>query len=175
MGTTCAWCGALLGGAPEGFFEAGHTDRICVTCTSVLEADLGVPVDRYQSESGPPVVVVTDDVRIVDANPAALDMLEGDLDSVIGRLGGQVFRCEHARPPGGCGATPACPACVVRCTVTATWKTGRPRVRVPATLRVTSHRPSKRVGFFVTTARAGNHVLLRIDSAGAGAPRERRS
>lgn len=115
-----------------------------------------------------PVVLVTEEVRVVDANPAAVDMLGGDPEALIGHLGGEVFGCENSVLAGRCGTTPQCEACTVRQTVTATWESGEPRVRVPAMLAVMSHAKPTKVRFLVTTARVGDKVLLRIDSPGSG-------
>lgn len=126
---------------------------------------------RFESENGVPVVVVTGDVRVVDANPAAVDMLGGDPDVLIGHMGGEVFGCENTSLPGGCGSTPRCTGCVVRRTVVETLESGDARLRVPATLRVTSHARPTNVSFLVSTARVGGNVLLRIDSPRSAGPR----
>lgn len=167
----CTWCGSLLPTPPKRGSppEAPEGLGICRQCADTLRADLDVSLDRFRSESGPAVVVVTRDVRVVDASLGAVDMLEdatADGAPLVGRPGGEVFGCENAELPGGCGATPNCSDCTVRRVVTSTRESGQPQVRVPATLRVTSHSPKKRISFLITTAKVGDNVLLRIDSPG---------
>ena len=62
-----------------------------------------------------PIFVVDQDVRILDYNKAAGQLIDRDRRSVIRRRGGEVLNCVHAtETPGGCGRAPACHNCVIR-------------------------------------------------------------
>lgn len=172
MKVVCAWCGAFLRSVPDasphGRLQDSH--GICESCARTLREELGTPVERFLSELGVPVLLLSSDVRVVDANPAALAMLGGVRETTLGRLGGEVFECANAGLPGGCGRTVHCSGCVLRQTVTSTWQTGRTQTRIPATLEVTSRDAPERIAFLVTTARVGDRVLVRIDPPAADTP-----
>lgn len=175
MRVVCAWCGALIRTVPEDAHFAALQDShgICEQCAGGMLEHLSVPVDQFLSELGVPVLVVDGDVRVLDANPAALSLLGQARDSVLGRMGGQVFECTNARLPEGCGRTVHCSGCVLRQTVTSTWETGQAHRRVPATLEVSAEDGPARIAFLVSTARVGSRVVLRVDPpAEEGAEKE---
>ncbi len=108
-------------------------------------------------------MLVNGDLRVLDVNPAGEAMLGAERASLIGRLGGDVFECENSKLPGGCGRSVHCSGCVLRETITSTWSTGSPHTRVPATLSVKADDDPSEIALFVTTAKVGDRVLLRID------------
>ncbi len=65
------------------------------------------------------VLVVDSDVRVVDCNVAARDLLGQAPPLVLRRRAGDAFHCIHStETPGGCGTAPACQDCVLRNSVT---------------------------------------------------------
>lgn len=59
--------------------------------------------------------VVDDDVRLMAFNPAAQGMVNGTIETVFRRRGGEVFTCvHHTDSPAGCGHGPFCSDCVIR-------------------------------------------------------------
>lgn len=61
------------------------------------------------------VFVVDRDVRIVDFNVAASQMLANDAGSLVRPGVGDSLRCIHStETAGGCGSSASCPDCVVR-------------------------------------------------------------
>lgn len=168
MKTSCAWCGASMTGEETDppASDAGEliSHGICPDCAEVMLRELGVPVTEFLSELGIPVMLVTDDIRVLDANPAALSMVGGEPSTILGKLGGQVFECSNSRLPGGCGRTIHCSGCVLRQTVISTWTTGETHRRVPATLEVLPEGSTTRIDLFVSTAKVGDRVVLRIDA-----------
>jgi PAS domain-containing protein len=165
MNVYCAWCGALLRSVADGSDPLGPHDShgICADCARTLLQQLGIPIEKFLSELGVPVLMVDDDVRVLDANPAALSMLDRTEETVLGHLSGEVFECVNSRLPGGCGRSVHCSGCTLRRTVTSTWETGQTCSRVPATLEVTPAGEPERIALLITTAKVGNRVLLRID------------
>lgn len=62
-----------------------------------------------------PILVVEEDVRIVDFNPAAGALLQQERTVILRQRAGQVLHCIHSlETPGGCGRAPACSDCPVR-------------------------------------------------------------
>lgn len=74
-----------------------------------------------------PVVMalVDDDGRLARINHAGATFAGRGEEELLGRLGGEVFRCINAFRKGGCGETPYCGRCVVRTAVTSTFRDGR--------------------------------------------------
>jgi PAS domain-containing protein len=62
-----------------------------------------------------PVFVVDEDVRIIDRNAAAVQLVAEDPEFVLNRLCGSVLRCLHEMETDeGCGHSPPCRECVIR-------------------------------------------------------------
>ena len=97
------------------------------------------------------------------ANPAACTVLGKSLGQIQGFQGGEVFECEYARLPEGCGNTMHCSACTIRNTVMATVKTGKPNRLVPAFLSQDFGDGSRRIDFLISTEKKGGVVFLKID------------
>ena len=173
MNVVCAWCGIRLIASPEdpGALE-DISHGICDRCADVLLGRGGTPLQRYLDELGVPVLLVSDEVRMVGANAAANSFFPGHgLGSgIAGRLPGEVFECAHATAPGECGRTVHCSGCVLRRTITETWRTGAPHHRVPASLELGPPGSEERIDFLVTTTRAADRVALRIDPVDPGDP-----
>jgi PAS domain-containing protein len=60
-----------------------------------------------------PAFIVDEDIRILDFNPAAEDLLGPSPKSSLRRRGGEVFNCVHSTK-AGCGKSKACQKCVIR-------------------------------------------------------------
>ena len=76
-----------------------------------------------------PVLLTDGDVRVLEANRAARELLDGALQHPAGPRGGDAMHCIFARDADdGCGTGDCCPACVLRKSVTAAAQ-GRPAPR----------------------------------------------
>ena len=98
------------------------------------------------------VFVVDHDVRIVDFNAAASQLLASDSES-SGRQGvGDLLRCIHStETKGGCGTSTSCPDCVVRGSVNQSAQEEKVvRQKVQMTTLVSGKAMAKH--FLVTTA-----------------------
>jgi hypothetical protein len=66
-----------------------------------------------------PAFLVDHDVRILEANTAALSSFGLSKHKILSRRGGEALNCLHSRDvPEGCGRAPACKNCVIRNSVT---------------------------------------------------------
>jgi nitrogen fixation/metabolism regulation signal transduction histidine kinase len=110
-----------------------------------------------------PVLVVDSGDRIESANRKAREMLEKELAEIKGSSRGVVFECAYARLPEGCGKTDHCSGCAIRRTIAHTFESGKSSLRVPATLKCELPKEGEDRRFLISTEKAGDVVLLRID------------
>jgi PAS domain-containing protein len=160
----CTRCGTelelgLVGSSGEPVISHG----LCQRCARSLLAQRGVPLVEYLDGLGAPVAVVDHDGVVRAANEKLCELLSQDPSSVRGKLGGDVFECEYAALPEGCGRTIHCSACAIRRTVTDTFDSGISRERVPASLRQGNPGQARSIDLLISTERVGSHVLMRID------------
>lgn len=110
-----------------------------------------------------PILVVDDNVRVLAANVLAREAVSKEMVQIKGYLGGEVFRCKHSRLLGGCGLSVHCKSCVIRVTVTKTFKSGKPCIQVPACLDLDTITGNRRIRCIISTEKVANAVLLYID------------
>ena len=164
MEEVCARCGEKLEpGVVKVCSEPVVSRGLCEQCSHHLLTREGMPLLEYLDVLGAPVAVVDTDGTVKAANRQLCELVQQDLSAIEGKKGGDVFECEYARLPEGCGQTTHCSACTIRRTVTETLDTGLSRVCVPAYLQQGRPGHSRRVELLISTERAGSHVLLRID------------
>ena len=164
MKKVCAWCGKDLG-VVETNFDSQHdvSHGICEQCAFHLFAQLGMPLQEYLDGLGDPILVVNGDVNVKTANRRARELLQKELPAIEGYKGGDVFECEYARLPEGCGKTAHCSACAIRRTVTDTFKTGITHVKVPACLHRMEGAGNREIHLLISTELVNGVVLLRVD------------
>lgn len=161
----CAWCNTVLKQTAIGPPDA-TTHTICRHCWNNMEFQQGVSLIRFLNSLPLPVLVISDAGRVRTANTTARRVLGKTLAQVRGRLGGEVFECQYARLPGGCGRTIHCSGCAIRHTVMETFRTGESQYRVPATLN-SCRDDNPVIHYLISTRKEGNVVLLQVDEADA--------
>jgi hypothetical protein len=82
----------------------------------------------------------------------------------VKRLPGDVFECQQARLPEGCGRAVCCSGCAIRKAVLKTFETGEPESGIPATLTLEGDQSS--VALTITAIKTGDVVMLRIEGLG---------
>lgn len=98
-----------------------------------------------------PAFVVDGDVRIVDANRAALPFLGPEPEKVLHERGGNVLRCINAaESAGGCSTAKACKSCVIRSSVKAI--AGDETVRVRTDMQLLTNGETRDSHLLVTVA-----------------------
>ena len=165
MKRICAWCKKELGFCkePPEPDTAPITHGICCGCIRKTLSSLAKPLGDFLNHFLQPVFVINPEGRIVTGNKAALNLLKKPLEEVEGKLGGDAFGCQHANLPGGCGKTIHCKSCTIRLTVTDTFKTGQSHFQIPAYPDLNDLTGENKIRFLITTEKAGESVLLRID------------
>jgi hypothetical protein len=163
MDRTCVECGARLEADRETAGKGTVTGGLCAVCTHHLMAQKGMPLMEFLDGLGAPIVLVDGDGVVRAASARVCELLGKELSSVNGERGGDVFECAYAAMPEGCGRTIHCSGCTVRNTVMETLRTGVSAERVPASLRQGRPGRARDIELLISTERAGDHVLLRID------------
>lgn len=172
MHTVCAWCkNPLPADVPEG---DRTTHGICAPCARRLLAEAPIPLERYLDTLDAPVILVDQDVTASFANLAASAALGIPQDEIPNQKGGNVFTCQFARTPEGCGQSQHCSGCTIRRCVTMTHATGAPFVEVPLTLQQVAGDSARDLRLSISTVKLGHLVLLRIDRLGEPSGEEAR-
>jgi PAS domain-containing protein len=155
----CAWCHRQV----DDDVDAPVSNGMCADCTIDLEFHRE-PLRQFLNKLSGPVLAVTDDGRVVGANTGLAAMVQADVRSVEGKLGGEVMTCIYAELPGGCGHTVHCTGCTIRQSFEHTHKTGQPLRDVAAYAWVRRPEGPVRMAYFVTTERLGDLVLIRLEA-----------
>ena len=167
MKRICAWCGQTLGYVDsEAWAEDIITHGLCEDCAFHLFAQAGMPLQQYLDGLAAPVVVVDASGTVKTANGRARALLQKDLSAIEGYKGGDVFECAYAELPEGCGYTVHCSGCTITRVVMETFDTGQSKLEVPAILNRGRAGEPERIEFLISTERAGDVILLRIDAVG---------
>ena len=114
-----------------------------------------------------PIFLVDDDVRILEFNVAARELLDAETTQVHHQRGGEALHCLHATDvAAGCGHGPACQTCVIRNSVK-TGLRGKQVVRCQHNLELLRNGRRLRMDVLITAAPFPYHqtqlVLLVIE------------
>ena len=162
MRVVCSYCEKGLGDK-EPVDDPAISHSICPACRDHFRRQWrGMSLGEYLDAFPGPVVVVDEDLRTIAANQPMAELLGRRLDDVVGLRGGEALECAHARRPGGCGKSVHCRTCTIRNSVTTTYETGEPCLRVPATVE----RPEGALACLISTCRRGAAVQVVIEPLG---------
>lgn len=99
-----------------------------------------------------PVLVFDYDMRIIESNRAASELLDRSPESFLRMRGGDALRCIHSTETGeGCGGSPSCKDCVIRSSVMAAAE-GESVVRRKARMEFVDGKSRRPVHMLVTAA-----------------------
>lgn len=160
----CSACGKFLKDKPSDpsmDHEVSH--GLCYDCALHFRAQAGLPIADYIEGFEVPVVTIAPNLTISALNRKASELLGKTIVDVQGERGGDVFECQYARLPGGCGETIHCSGCTIRNTVNETLRTGKPMINVPAVLNRYSESGTEQIDLLITTEKIGGVVFLKID------------
>ena len=160
MKVVCSYCEQDLG-EKEPLDNPSVSHGMCTACHAHFRRQWrGLSLSEYLDAFTFPVVVLDKDCRTIAANRPMAEWLGRGSEEVVGLLGGEALECANARKPGGCGKTVHCRTCTIRNSVRATFETGEPCVRVPASLA----RPEGPVRLLVSTRQRGPVVQVIIET-----------
>lgn len=164
MKVICCSCGVhLRDTSSEVFGDDAVSHGFCESCSQHFLSQVGVSLTEYMESIPAAVVTVTHEGTINSANQKALALLGKSPAQIQGFKGGDVFECENARLPEGCGHTMHCSACTIRNTVMDTVKTGKPHQKVPAYLKQHSDNGPHHIELLISTEKKGGVVFLKVD------------
>lgn len=161
MAVDCRICGTEI-------FPVGGAAQRRVTadiCASCLAAASGMPDKRGLLESiDAPVLLMQGSPRqVVTANRSALTLFAKPLHEVESYRGGEVFDCVHAFTEAGCGKDVNCESCAIKAAIVDTFDTATPHDGVTSGLTLRKADGDKRCVLQVSTEKAGDLALVRID------------
>jgi hypothetical protein len=160
MKIVCSYCEAHLG-HKEPLDDPSVSHGMCVPCLDHFRRQWrGLSLSEYLDDFTSPVVVVDGSGRTIAANRPMGEWLGRGTEEMAGLLGGEALECVNARKPGGCGKTVHCRTCAIRNSVRATFETGQPCVRVPASLV----RAQGELRLLVTTCKRGPVVQVVVET-----------
>jgi len=164
MKKVCAWCKReleTLNTDHEEMYPITH--GICETCAGNLLTQMGRPLYDFLDSLEVPILLMESGPLVCTGNKHARKLLDKQLFEIEGSRGGEVIECAYSKRPEGCGNTEHCKSCTIRITVLETFATGKSFVRVPAYPDIQSVSGIKTMRFLITTEKAGDFVLLRIE------------
>jgi hypothetical protein len=166
MKRVCAWCNREMENGEGTPVDDGIvTHGICGECADNIEFQLGVSIKKFLNSFKVPVILLDGNNRAISANRFALDLVKKNLASINHVILGNVFECAYSRLPGGCGKTSHCSGCTIRNAIMDTFRTGEPNLEVPATVTSGSMGDGEAVALRISTEKALNYVLLKIEPA----------
>lgn len=173
MKVICSGCGKHLGDkTSDAFGDDDISHGLCKPCAHHFLAQVGMPLTEYLEGLPAPVVTVTLEGTISSGNQKACKFLGKSLVQIRGFKGGDVFECEHARLPEGCGNTVHCSGCTIRITVMDTVETGKSHRNVPAYLNQYSDCGSRHLILLISTEKKGGVVFLKIEEINEAVPKK---
>lgn len=119
--------------------------------------------NALDSIDGAVLLMQPDPRQVYTANKKAMELLGKNLRQIEGHRGGEVFDCIHSFTEAGCGKDPNCDDCKIRNAVVETFKTGKAFNRVSTRLEIKKREKMTPYLVEVSTERAGELALLRID------------
>lgn len=152
--------------APRGTEEPADgpvSHGICASCRNNIECQEGVALQSYLDSIPLPILVLDRKLQIAALNRKACEITGSNPNDSVTRLPGDVFECEQARLPEGCGREVCCSGCAIRRAVLKTSETGEPESGIPATLTLESGQSSV---LTITTIKIGDLVMLRVEGLG---------
>lgn len=141
------------------------TDGLCVVCAEKLALPSLSNLVEYLESLDAPIFIASGDARFIAANGPARTVAGGDPAEIEEWLIGDVFDCVWSDSNGSCGKADCCRACLIRSSVAETLDTGRPVKRKPAYLDVRTPEGIQRKHYEISTLKAGDAVLLRVDQS----------
>jgi len=166
MKRVCAWCKREL--KEKAGPADGVTHGICRDCRLAIQKKPEISLNELLETIAAPVVLVDAAGIVQYANAVARGMLGKELPKIQGLPGGNVFECDYAYLPEGCGKTEHCSGCTVRRAVMSTHETKQGCFKHKVFLNQRQPQGGvQKIALLVSTEKVRDMVLLRIDGPAA--------
>ncbi len=167
------YCAAALETREGASIHPHDSHGICEACIPRAMAGAGERLDDFLDALPGAVLMLDAGHTIVGVNTRGQSLLAAETGhQLVGKLRGEVFQCVNASKPGGCGRTVHCKTCTMRRVVTETFRTGKPRDKVPAYMDLSDITGNRRVRYLISTRKRGDVILLKIDEQRPATPEE---
>lgn len=164
MKRVCAWCNQYLGEtSSDRHGEHAITHGICDTCLNKIFTDKNVDFIPFLNTLSAPVVLIDDNNTYLSANNSALSILKREREQLEQNRTGDIFTCENAHLPGGCGHTDQCGGCQMLQLITDTYEGNNHFDPVPVTITRIQGETRQELNLQLTTEKVNDLVLLKID------------
>jgi PAS domain-containing protein len=164
MKQICSWCGIQIRGETGKVDDqSGLSHGICDSCVHELRLDSPGKIKALLDKLNNPVLSLDENLHIISANTAALELLETDVEKVAGNLQGDALECVFSFLPGGCGHTKACDSCSIRETVIDTQESGEPAIQKETYLYKQEGNGAIKTKLTLSTEQNDDVTLVRFD------------
>lgn len=164
MKRICAWCKSSMGEVQSTIHD-GHsvTHGICETCLNMLYSENQIDFIPFLNTINAPVVLIDENNNFRSANTYALSILNKRHVELEGKRTGDVFTCENAGLPGGCGHTKKCGGCQMLGLIKKTFESETSFNNVAVRLNRNDHGMPEELNLQLSTEKVNDLVLMRID------------
>ena len=161
----CAWCNKHMGEKYSDFHPADTiTHGICEDCMNNLFKKKQIDFTPFLNTISAPVVLLDENNQFLAANKLGLEKLGKKQDNLDNSRTGDVFTCENANLPGGCGYTEKCKDCQLLALINHTYKTKQSFAHIPVSIIKKTDNISQKLDLELTTENLNGMILMRIDS-----------
>lgn len=164
MKRVCAWCKKSMGEV-QSILHDNHaiTHGICDSCLNDLFIDKNIDFIPFLNSISAPVILIDEENTYLSANDSALNFLGKDHQHFKQKKTGDIFTCENAHLPGGCGYTDKCGGCQLIKLINDTYEGENHFEHVPITITQQKDNTRQKVNLKLTTEKVNGLVLMRID------------
>ena len=165
MQNKCNWCDQPL--APFQLRQVAKqyvTHSLCADCTEMIFQPDSTTMQKFLDSLDAPILLMQAEPRkVVGANRQACELFAKELSQIEGRRSGEVFDCVHAASEAGCGKDAHCEKCGIKKAVDETFASGNSFDKVATFLKIRKNHDINLYNLQVSTEKAGDLTLLRID------------
>lgn len=163
MKRICAWCHIPMGETESVHDESAITHGICHSCLTSLFGNKNIDFTPFLNSLSAPVVLIDSNNTYLSANNTALSLLDKDHIQLQNKRTGDVFTCENAELPGGCGHTEKCGGCQMLQLINNTFDGQNHFSNIPITLTRNKDHIQEELNLRISTEKVNGLVLVRID------------
>lgn len=124
---------------------------------------VSLQIESLEDIDGPVLLMQGNPRLVLGANKKAQNLFGMAAHEVEGKRGGQVFSCVHSYSEAGCGKDINCEPCKIKGAIVDTLDTGQPHHSVSSVLRIRQAEGERNHVLQISTEKAGEYALVRIE------------